>query len=372
MPRRQVYSLGSGPNREGFALRNRTIRRALRGFTLVEMLVVIAIIGMLMGLLLPAIQSARESARRTQCSNGLLNIIKAMINYESANRSFPPGRMGCDAFTGSPCGKLPGNQTPGTSAFLAILPQLDESPLYSSFAPLFAPSSPGGVYPATSDATTSGWSALTANNVTVAQTLATARPKIFVCPSDNAQPANNFLTPPTTTSSYALVMGCLGANPVVVTSPNGQVVTLPAADDLHQKYYNNGPFVYLLPRRSADVRDGLSMTLFVGEVTNGDAEATMNSWPVSVACLSSMRSTNNLLNTPAGSGVAQTIYGDSGLTNLPSSALGAFSSNHAQVANFAYGDGHVGYVSNMIDLPTYQALSTIAGSETISASDSWK
>lgn len=59
------------------------------GFTLVELLVVITIIGMLMALLLPAVQAAREMGRRATCTNNEKNISLAMLNFESSHGSFP-------------------------------------------------------------------------------------------------------------------------------------------------------------------------------------------------------------------------------------------------------------------------------------------
>jgi len=66
------------------------------GFTLVELIVVLAIIGVLIGLLLPAVQRARESARQVSCRNNLRSVGIAILNHESAKRVFP---VGCDNLT---------------------------------------------------------------------------------------------------------------------------------------------------------------------------------------------------------------------------------------------------------------------------------
>jgi prepilin-type N-terminal cleavage/methylation domain-containing protein/prepilin-type processing-associated H-X9-DG protein len=66
------------------------IRREQRGFTLVELLVVITIIAMLMALLIPVVGRARESARRATCMNNQTEIGKAMMLYATTQNFMPP------------------------------------------------------------------------------------------------------------------------------------------------------------------------------------------------------------------------------------------------------------------------------------------
>jgi prepilin-type N-terminal cleavage/methylation domain-containing protein/prepilin-type processing-associated H-X9-DG protein len=89
-----------------------------QGFTLVELLTVIAIIGVLVALLLPAIQAARESSRRTQCMNNLKQLSLGLLNFESANKKFPAGQR----WSGPR--KDPGTFSMAWSAI--ILPQIEQ------------------------------------------------------------------------------------------------------------------------------------------------------------------------------------------------------------------------------------------------------
>jgi prepilin-type N-terminal cleavage/methylation domain-containing protein/prepilin-type processing-associated H-X9-DG protein len=67
-----------------------------RGFSLLELLVVIAVIGALVAILLWAVQSARAASRKTACANHMRQIGVGLANYESANEQFPPGQSWVD------------------------------------------------------------------------------------------------------------------------------------------------------------------------------------------------------------------------------------------------------------------------------------
>jgi prepilin-type N-terminal cleavage/methylation domain-containing protein len=96
------------------------------GFTLVEVLVVIAIIGVMVALLLPAVQAAREAARRMSCSNNLKQLSLAAQLFESSRKHLPPGHLGPDPTISTLTINSGGNQSYlGTLAFL--LPQVEQS-----------------------------------------------------------------------------------------------------------------------------------------------------------------------------------------------------------------------------------------------------
>src|SRR5579871_413068 len=90
------------------------------GFTLIEVLVVIAILAILLALLLPAVQQAREAARRLQCTNNLKQIGLAIHGYHDSNQTFPIGA----------------NMTKGgwgISFWVGLLPYLEQSEIYDQW-----------------------------------------------------------------------------------------------------------------------------------------------------------------------------------------------------------------------------------------------
>ena len=96
---------------------NQSLQRYMvRGFTILECIVVILIVGILIALLLPATQMAREAARRAQCTNNLKQLGIALYAYASAVGTFPSSSSGR-----------------GYSPHAMILPYLDQTVAYNSF-----------------------------------------------------------------------------------------------------------------------------------------------------------------------------------------------------------------------------------------------
>lgn len=91
-----------------------------RGFTLIEVLVVIAIIAVLVALLLPAVQQAREAARRLQCKNNLKQMGIALHNYHDVHNGFPVGNN--TVMDGE-----------GLSFWVGLLPFMDQAPLFNKW-----------------------------------------------------------------------------------------------------------------------------------------------------------------------------------------------------------------------------------------------
>jgi prepilin-type N-terminal cleavage/methylation domain-containing protein len=92
------------------------------GFTQVELLTVLAILGLLAALIIPAIQAAREAGRRTDCQSHLRNLGTAIHAYESANGRWPPNNFGP---------RRPGAHSPGDfySTHVLLLPYIGQAPL---------------------------------------------------------------------------------------------------------------------------------------------------------------------------------------------------------------------------------------------------
>jgi prepilin-type N-terminal cleavage/methylation domain-containing protein/prepilin-type processing-associated H-X9-DG protein len=106
------------------------MRNPRHGFTLVELLVVISIIGILIALLLPAVQAAREAARRAQCGNNLKQLGLALNSYECAVRSLPTGAIWDDRNHNGVVENWEGRRI---NFHLLLLCYLEERNVYSQF-----------------------------------------------------------------------------------------------------------------------------------------------------------------------------------------------------------------------------------------------
>lgn len=190
------------------------------GFTLVELLVVIAIIAMLVSLLLPAVQSAREAARRSQCQNNIRQLVLALLNYETAQGTFPAGSLGTFGVT-----------APYYSTHTQLMPYFEENALVDAM-----------------NLDESPWST---HNYALART----QPAVFLCPSDSQQ---GQATDMGFTNYHCNAGGWIGISGKWdgVFGPPEKVDSFPG----------------LKPLRVSKIVDGLSKTAAFAEVANGLGE----------------------------------------------------------------------------------------------------
>lgn len=303
------------------------MRKAGRGLSLIEVLVVIGIITLLLAILLPAIQRAREAARRTDCASRLRQFGQAMHSYSVDHNCFPPGGSGI-----------------GGSHFVSMLPYLGLNSLYHSI---------------NFDATASvspPWDPTRMINKTVGAT----RVALFLCPSDGEAP------PPTifpeqmrpAWTNYAGVNNAWPGN-------------------------SNGIFASVAPLHSV-VRDAdvsaSSSTVAMSEWLKGIApelpQARLRAgWYLSKTTWEGMPDACKALNVENAqvskidkgrpwihAGFGQTLYDHvlppnslSCMGGYPKNAVAA-SSAHSNGVNCLFVDGHVVFVTDAIDTHLWQSL----------------
>jgi len=283
-------------------------RRPYPAFTLVELIVVIAVIGILVALLLPAVQMARESARATSCKNNLKQIGLALHNYHDLQGQLPAGWI-----ADSPEG------IPGWGWASAILPHMEQEPLDLQIRrdlPI-------------EDAYHQ------AVRVTVVKNYLCpsdgTRPKIFQIgtggfPGDDVDEASPLFS--VARSNYVGVFGTF------------ELEDAPSAGD--GVFFHNSEVLF------ASIADGLSNTFLVGE---RDARLGGSVWSGMIS--------------QANEAMARIVGITDHTPNTPTHHFDDFSSMHPGGVHFVMGDGSVRRYNDSIEEKLYRALATRDGREGI-------
>jgi prepilin-type N-terminal cleavage/methylation domain-containing protein/prepilin-type processing-associated H-X9-DG protein len=305
-------------------------RRA--GFTLIEMLVVIAIIIVLVGLLMPAVQKARESAARTSCRNNLHQIGLGLLDFATTNNKMFPTNGGTQGSkivvktngiswgVGNP--DLSVKDQTGSWAF-AILPYLEQDNAYK--APVKNGSDGGQA------------SAL----------------KVFMCPS-RARPQVQQVVSPDPLWGSGTTYDNAGVNPWSKTDYATNQLVIDNKDQVGKG----------MPMKITDITDGTSNTLLGGEKVVDPRAYAVGGWlwdePLFVGGSGGTHRGANYCFNPPYSCVYQDAVGVPYADN--------WGSIHATSTTFLFADGSVRFLRYGLDAGVVRALMTPHGGEVIDES----
>ena len=229
------------------------IRR--RGFTLVELLVVITIIGILIALLLPAVQAAREAARRAQCTNNLKQLALGCLNHESAQGYYPSGGWNWD-WAGDPDRGFDRRQPGGWT--YNVLPFIEQRPLHDMGAGLSASAKPAELSKAAQTPVSSFYCPTRRRAIAYPNIQASWQPKNLGSTAIPVAARTDYAANAGVGDIYAGWWGGpSGSDPTVVDSP-----TYNGRKDVSG---SNGVMFSTSSVMVADIRDGTSNTMLIGE-----------------------------------------------------------------------------------------------------------
>ncbi len=314
-------------------------RTAKTAFTLIELLIVIAIIGVLVGMLLPAVQQVRTAARRLSSANNIRQIGLALHNFESANRRYPPGyqiELGHpDTFAGTL------DAPPGWAWGTYLLSFLEANNVYDQL-----------------DLKLPAWDPLNAAG-------AMATVPVFLNPGAPGGEGNV-----TVRDESGIELAVFGRSHYVANvgqdEPWGYV---PPLTDWAQTA--SGPFYRNSRVRIRDVTDGLSMTVFIGEHTTISDKTWVGVVPGAVSCPSDPTRFPFTTCDAAATWVlchSGPAASEPGVVHPPSFPTCHVCQMYAPWpgANVLFGDGSVRFIPTTINVDIWAGLSTIAGGEIVS------